>query len=89
MQDTSSNDPLLAYINRCQRDRALLARVDRMTARDIAAVFRTGNVADNPFLHGEVGVALSHRLRKVLDEEQAQRVVARTSRPRRLRPTAP
>lgn len=56
-----------------QRDRALIARIQRMGVDDIAEVFRTGNVADNPFLHGEVGEELSHRLRKALDEELHER----------------
>lgn len=72
-----------------QRDKALIARVVRMSVDDIAEVFRTGNVADNPFLHGEVGEELSHRLRKALDEETAQRVAARAGRHDRRRPAAP
>ena len=81
MQDTAQGDPLLVEINKYQRVRALLARVSRMTADDIADVFRQGHVMDNPFLQGAVGEALSHRLRKVLDEEQEQRVAPRTNVP--------
>jgi hypothetical protein len=67
-----------------QQERALIARVERMSYADMVRTIHT-SFADDPMFHGVVGEVFGSRLRRLLDEEH---LASRACRPCGFRATA-